>query len=184
MVGLNGNRSYSGVIFAAVDSLLIVIAVILGTYIRLWKDNIDITEIANFELKFMAIVFIIQLVFYYVDLHEVRNFKEKKKLMILLIGCLGASSVILSVLYYFMPFLTIGRGIFIISLILIFVFAFHWRLLYAWLSRKKAFKERILIIGTGDLAKMIRKEVLENGNDGFEIIGFIEESRENVGNRV
>ncbi len=34
-----------------------------------------------------------------------------------------------------------------------------------------------MIIGTGELAKKIREEITENGYDGFEIVGFIDENQ-------
>jgi hypothetical protein len=38
-----------------------------------------------------------------------------------------------------------------------------------------------LIIGTGDLAQKIQKEILQNGQETFEIVGFIGERSESVG---
>jgi len=51
-------------------------------------------------------------------------------------------------------------------------------------TKKVVFKERILIIGTGELAKSIQKEILENGQDSFEIVGFVDERRERVGESI
>jgi FlaA1/EpsC-like NDP-sugar epimerase len=87
-------------------------------------------------------------------------------------------------MYYVLPVLTIGRGIFAISLFVILLFSFLWRLLYALMFKALANKERILIVGTGELAKKIRGEILENGYDGFEIVGFIDENRDKIGSRV
>ena len=102
---------------------------------------------------------------------------------ILLLESLGASAIFLALIYYCVPVLYIGRGIFIISLFLILVFGFLERLCYTWALRAWIFKERILIIGTGELAKKVNREILENGYDGFEVVGFIDESGEKVGNK-
>jgi FlaA1/EpsC-like NDP-sugar epimerase len=56
--------------------------------------------------------------------------------------------------------------------------------LYGLISKARTFKERILIIGTGEMAKKIKEELLENGHDGFEIVGFVDESRDKIGQRV
>ena len=40
---------------------------------------------------------------------------------------------------------------------------------------EKMVKERILIVGTGELSRKIVGDIYENGRDGFEIIGFVEE---------
>ena len=73
---------------------------------------------------------------------------------------------------------------FTISLLLIFLFVLLWRLLYPWIVNKSIFKERVLIIGTGNLAQKVQKVILENGQDAFEIVGFVGEKGENVGENV
>jgi FlaA1/EpsC-like NDP-sugar epimerase len=132
----------------------------------------------------MVVVLVIQIAFYYFDLYDLRIFRERKKMGILLLESLGVSAIFLAVVYYFIPLLTIGRGIFAISLILVFVFTFLWRLLYAMALKAWVNKEKILIVGTGELAKKIRGEILENGYDGFEIVGFIDENRDKIGDKV
>ncbi len=137
-----------------------------------------------FVLKLMLIVLVIQIAFYYFDLYDLRNFRDKKKMGILLLESLGVSAIFLALVYYFIPVLYIGRGIFVISLFMILVFSFLERLCYTWAVRAWIFKEKVLIIGTGELARKVNREILENGYDGFEVVGFIDESGEKVGNKV
>ena len=105
-------------------------------------------------------------------------------MVILLLGSLGTSSIILTVIYYLIPFLTMGRGIFSISMFLILIFTFSWRVAYSYILKEWVPKEKILIIGTGELAKKIKSEILENGFEGFEIVGFIDEDRDKIGRSV
>jgi len=65
-----------------------------------------------------------------------------------------------------------------------FLFTFLWRLFYSTILKALVNKEKVLIVGTGDLAKKIRGEILENGYDGFEIVGFIDETSDKIGSRV
>jgi FlaA1/EpsC-like NDP-sugar epimerase len=67
---------------------------------------------------------------------------------------------------------------------LIFWVTFTWRLLYPWIANNAAFKERVLIVGTGDLAMMIYKDIEENGLDAYEVVGFVDENRKRVGERI
>ena len=179
MIGINGYRSSTSLLFVFVDSLLILTAVLTAILLRFGGNERDIPTVEYLAIKIILIVFVIQMAFYYFDLHELKTVRQRKKMVILLLESLGASTIFLAVIYYLVPFLAIGRGIFAVSLLLIFLFVFAWRLLYVWVSAARTFKERILIIGTGDLATKIKKEITENGYDGFEIVGFIDESREN-----
>jgi FlaA1/EpsC-like NDP-sugar epimerase len=122
--------------------------------------------------------------FYYFDLYDLRLLRERKKMVILLLGALGFGSVFLFFVYYLFPLFTVGRGMFIISQFVILLFCFLWRLVYPGVVRTLALKERILIVGTGKLARIIKREVTENGSDEFEIAGFVDENREKLGKRI
>jgi FlaA1/EpsC-like NDP-sugar epimerase len=184
MFGINGFRSSTGLLFGFIDSLLILAGLFLGTCFRFWGENDFIYRVDHLVLKMMLIMLVIQLGFYYFDLYDSKTFRERKKMGFLLLGSLVASSILLAVIYYLIPFLTVGRGIFAISFFLILILTFSWRVVYSYILRSWASKERILIIGTGDLAKKIRGEILDNGYEGFEIVGFIDENRDKIGRRV
>ena len=70
-----------------------------------------------------------------------------------------------------------------VSLALIFGFTFLWRLLYPWVANNALFKERVLIVGTGDLARQIYKEMGEHGLDAYEIVGFLDENGKRIGEK-
>lgn len=130
--------------------------------------------------KIILIVFVMQTVMYYFDLYEFRNFRQRLKMGSLMLEALGVSSIILAVIYYLVPFLAIGRGFFTISLFMIFMMNFAWRLTYPRIVNKSIFKEKVLIIGTGEMAQKIQKEILQNGNESIEIVGFIDEGSDRL----
>jgi FlaA1/EpsC-like NDP-sugar epimerase len=104
-------------------------------------------------------------------------------MLILMLEAIVFSSVVLGVIYYFAPFLELGRRVFALALVFTFVFTFLWRLTFIAWSKTNALKERVLIVGTGALAMKIKKEISEKGYDGFEIVGFVDENRENIGKK-
>jgi FlaA1/EpsC-like NDP-sugar epimerase len=183
VISVNGHQSSPGFLFGFIDGLLILTGVLVSTFLRFRGDTSAFFLIDHLVLKLMLIVLVIQVAFYYFDLYDLKSFRDKRKMGILLLESLGVSAIFLALIYYFIPVLYIGRGIFIMSLFLILVFGFLERLCYTWALKAWIFKERILIIGTGELAKKINREILENGYDGFEVVGFIDESGEKVGNR-
>jgi FlaA1/EpsC-like NDP-sugar epimerase len=184
MLNMNRYRSSAGLLFVLIDSLLILTGMVGGVYLR-FRDNLNIVLLFDYLIvKVMLVVLVIQIAFYYFGLYELRIFRERIKMGLLFLESLGASAVLLAVVYYFVPLLTIGRGIFALGLTLVFVFTFLWRLLYAIMLKVLVNKEKILIVGTGELAKKVGTEILEKGDESFEIIGFIDENRNNIGNRV
>ena len=186
MIYTNGysQRSPMSLIFAFVDGVMVVMGVLMGTIFGFGGFENDIFQVEHLEWKSILIVFVIQTVFYYFDLYEVRNFRGGIKTVILFIGAIAVSSIFLAIIYYLVPFLVVGRGFFTIGLTLTFLMAFLLRLLYFCVANKNIFKERILIIGSGDLAQKIQKEIQKNAENSFEIVGFVDERRDKVGESI
>jgi FlaA1/EpsC-like NDP-sugar epimerase len=184
MFKTNGFRSSTGWFFGLMDSFLILTGMFLGSFLRFSGGAGFFYRQDLLVFRLMLVLLVVQLCFYYFDLYDSKRFREKNKMGVLLLGALAVSSVFLAVIYYMMPFLTVGRGIFAISLFLIWILTFSWRVIYSRALKALASKERILIIGTGELAKKIKSEVLDNGYEGFEIVGFIDENRDNVGRKI
>ena len=180
MFGLNGNRQrVYGLVLVVVDALLVLAGVLGAIFVRFtsYTDFYLFNDYALLRIMFMGCL--IQLGFYFCDLYDPRlYYGDRKKMLILFCKSFGTSSAILFAIYYLMPSFQVGRGIFSISLALIFIFSFSWRLLYARIFNSKTFTERVLIIGTGTLAKKIEEELTDNGYHGFEIVGFVDEHRE------
>jgi FlaA1/EpsC-like NDP-sugar epimerase len=181
MFGKNGFRSSPGLLFGFMDSFLVLTGLLLGIHFRFLGDDGFIRLGGYLVVKLMLIVLVIQVSFYYFDLYDSKIIRNWEKMGIQLLGSLGASSILLAIIYYMIPVLIVGRGIFAISLFLIFIFAFSWRIVYSHGLKAWAPKEKILIIGTGELAKKIKSEILENGSEGFEIVGFIDENGDKIG---
>jgi hypothetical protein len=168
MNGMNGMNGTSGrryhpasLFFALVDGLLILTGVLAGLSLRFWNLTWSNLDVQYLTLKITFFVLVVQLAFYYFDLYEFRCFREKKRMAVLLLESLGASSIVLAVLYYLIPHFVIGRGVFAVSA------------LYC-----------VLPFGTGDLAKKIKEEISDNAYDSFEILGFIDEHGEKVDQRI
>lgn len=178
------NKSSLNRIFAFVDGVLILVGIILGNMIRFGGQEARIFYTQYWAIKAIVIVAIIQISFYYFDLYEFRSLRERTKMGVLLVEAIGISSILLAVIYYTIPSLSIGRGVFLLSLTFIFALAFGWRMFYPWAVSNKLFKERVLIIGTGELAQKITKEINENGQGAFEIVGFVDEERDRIGERI
>jgi FlaA1/EpsC-like NDP-sugar epimerase len=179
MLGVNGNRrQLLHLFFALVDSLLILLGVLVGILVRFRGDTAFVQNTDYLGLKMMIIVVVAQVAFYYFDLYDLNTCRGKKKMGALLFESLLVSSLFLGVIYYLVPFLETGRGVFSISFMFILLTTFAWRVIYVKWSRTKALKERVLIVGTGELAMKIKREIQEHGDDGFEIVGYIDETRE------
>lgn len=172
------------VAFFFLESAFITGMVILGTYLRFLGDPISFYAYEYLILKASLIVACVQLSLYYFDLYDLKIFRSNIELGIRLLQSLGVSSILLAVLYYLFPPLIIGRGIFLISLGFMGAVIVSWRIIYNHILRTRQLDQKIMIVGSGPLAKNIAKEIVERVDTGFKIIGFITENPERVGEKL
>jgi len=170
--------------FFFLESLFIGGMVILGAYLRFLGHPTSFYHYEYLILKALLIVACVQLSLYYFDLYDLKIFRRNIELGIRLLQSLGVSSILLASLYYLFPFLIIGRGIFLISLGLMGAIIVSWRLIYNHILKTRQLDQRIMIIGSGPLAKNIAKEIVERVDTGFKVIGFITDNPERVGQKL
>ena len=178
------HRSIRNFLFAFIDGVFIVTSVAICDVLLWGADHASFFITRNLQYKVMAFISVIQIAFYYFDLYEVRSFQNRIKMGLLLLEALLISFICLSIINYFLPFLWIGRKIFLSSFGLIFLLTFFWRFFSPWITKNGIFRERVLIVGTGGWAQKIATEILESRQDSFEIVGFVDEKHEKVGEIV
>src|SRR5690349_24058661 len=75
----------------------------------------------------------------------------------------------------------LGRSIALIALPLALTLMVAWRVSIHWFLGHPDFGERILIVGSGDSAIEIAREVLSRPDAGYRVVGFIGTDSELVG---
>ncbi|MDY6854852.1 MAG: TIGR03013 family XrtA/PEP-CTERM system glycosyltransferase [Thermodesulfobacteriota bacterium] len=169
------------ILFFLMEGALIFFAVIVASYIR-FGGYATIYLINDLGIiKALLITLICQICLYYFDLYDFKVTNTNMELGVRLLQALGISSIILAVIYYLFPPLVIGRGIFLITLFFLIAFVVLWRLLYNWLLITKRFAKRVLIIGSGDFATDITKEIFDKKDSGFYVVGFLGDNFDKVG---
>lgn len=135
-------------------------------------------------LKVMAVVIVAEVTLYYLDLMDLKLLRHRIRMSVQLLKAMGLSLLALVVIYFMLPNIAMSHRALFICLALIFVLTFSWRLIYPWIASNALFKERVLIVGTGDLARQIYKEIRENGLDAYEVVGFVDENGKRVGEKI
>jgi FlaA1/EpsC-like NDP-sugar epimerase len=164
------------------ESCLIVAAVALGAWIRLGQDAWLVLTVERGLQKALLIAFVCQICLYYADLYNPRVIAERRELFVRAVQALGATSFLLAAVYYWLPQLVIGRGVFAISAALAVAVVIGWRLAFEWLVSKVGPLERILLVGTSPGAVSLARELHDmRGQIGIEIVGFIDHDPARVG---
>jgi sugar transferase (PEP-CTERM system associated) len=167
------------------ETALLTTAVALGSYLRLRDSTPQFFMGTDGVLRVMLIVVVCQICLHYADLYDLRTIADTRDLFVRLLQALGATSLILAVIYFWFPDWVIGRGVFLIAAVLVITLILLWRLLFTWLSKNMAPRERLLLVGTNPASVELARELFERRHDlGVEIAGFIDPDPSRVGAAV
>lgn len=126
-------------------------------------------ERASIWLRILLITLIIQISLYYHDLYEFKYKSGLFELSVRILQAVGAACLILAGLYYLFPYFILEQGIFFLGLFLLMLFLVSWRLVYQLAAQKKLWNENIMLIGDGNLARLIGQELQSNLDSGYTI---------------
>jgi sugar transferase (PEP-CTERM system associated) len=159
-----------------VDHALIILGILAAVWLRFTPPTaVQAWDAYLWKASLTALV--LQVALYYCDLYDLRTLHDARGLVVGLMRGLGAASVLLALFYYWVPQLTFGRGVFLISAAIVIGPIALWRIVFEWLSVKVGPAERILIVGTSGAAAELERELLARRHElGVEITGFVDKA--------
>jgi sugar transferase (PEP-CTERM system associated) len=155
------------------ESVLIMSAVLMGTYLRLGARPF-VQGASSLALKGLLIAGVCQLCLYYGDLYNSRIGGDRRELYVRTLRSLGATSLVLAALYFWLPALIIGRGVFMIAATLVILSVVTWRVSFEWFAKQVGPRERLLLVGTSPAALALARELEQRQNLGVEVVGFVD----------
>lgn len=168
-----------------VEHLLIVLAVLLAAALRFWRHDLVAMAAAGVLWRASLIAAVLQVCLHYCDLYDPRTLQDRRGLVVGLIRALGAASLVLAFVYYWLPQLIIGRGVVVIASLLIVMLVAGWRIAFEWLSLRVSPAERLLIVGTSAAAVSLARELFDRrGELGVELVGFVDPDPARVGTQL
>lgn len=167
------------------EALLLFGSVVVAAYLRLGADGAQYELIERHGLLKAAVAALFCLsAFYLYDLYDFVVMHDRRELVLRLMQALGLAWVALAVLFYMVPEMVLGRGVSLIALPLALALMVGWRVSIHWLLGHPRIGERILIVGSGESAIEIAREVLERPDAGYRVIGFVASTPELVGKSI
>lgn len=160
------------------DAATLAFSAYAGAYVRFSFDS-SLGQIIERGLglywpKAVVYTLVLLVAFTAMGLYQ-RHLREGMSGIILriLVGMmLGSVALILA--FYLFPQLYMGRGIFIIALVLSFVLLTLLRTIYYQVVDQSGLKRRVLILGTGERAASIERSLRRKSDyRGFRIVGYV-----------
>lgn len=170
------------VLLLLAEATVVFGAIIAAVDLRFGFDGApyELWERQGFLKAGLATVFCLA-AFYFFDLYDFIVMHDRRELVLRLVQALGLAWIALALMFYMFPHLMIGRGVALIALPLALTLMVGWRLSIHWFLGHPDFGERILIVGSGNLAVEVAREVLNRPDAGYRIIGFVGTDTELLG---
>jgi len=164
----------SFIFLGATEALILVLSVYLGVSLRFWGGDpgaISGSLLFNKALLFAGVMLSAMT---FMGLYQ-RHLREGLGGVLLRVAAgLLLGLLMLSIIFYFLPDVAFGRGIFALSTIIALVCLFAIRFISFRLVDEKVGKRRILVLGAGARAATINR-LLRRKTDqrGFIIVGYV-----------
>ena len=169
---LNKDVPLRNLLFVVGEGFLIYAAILISAYLRFGSVNRPFLS-SEILSKALLMVIVCQVSLYFNELYNLHVTDTYLELGLRLTKAIGIASISLAIIYYCLPSLLVGRGIFLISLVFLVLLILSWRFAYNWVLKRKMFTEKILLLGSGELCQKILNEVKGHRDSGYQVAGVV-----------
>ena len=174
--------SSEAIMLIVVEGGWITLALLCGVRIRFWGSAAGFSryiEVPEFIRPAFVFVSTLQVCFYYCDLYNYNNYNLNATWSLSqpwnAVGqSIGSGCLLLGFVYFLFPDLLFGRDIFFASVVLVPVLVRSSRAAFVRIRQSAASGENLLILGPGDLAQTVGKELLRRNDLSGRLVGFVD----------
>jgi sugar transferase (PEP-CTERM system associated) len=170
MISRNRSRALCIILF---ESLLTCLCGAAATYICSGFKGSGLLSDGYVWLKIAVLMLVIQSAFYIFGLYDFSMIRQRTALYTRIFQAMGLASIALAVIFYAVPKMSLGRGVFLLSLLLMLSVMSFWRVFARWLLGHPRLAERVLILGTENAAINLARDILERPEVGYKVVGFV-----------
>ncbi len=151
-----------------------IIFLIINSVFLFWVGFLEFqSQFSLYLLRALVVTFVFQLVFYYSDLYDLHVIPRLPDHFLNVIQAFGLGCIVLALIYFLFPFLTMPSRIFVSGLAGVGLAVFFWRVLYFWILERRMFVQPVALIGSGGYAEEIVEAVEAKKDCGFKIEAMV-----------
>jgi sugar transferase (PEP-CTERM system associated) len=156
--------------------ILLALAAAVALEARGWPER----PVTPLLLKAVVITIICQICLHYSDLYTPESQSRPGEMLARLLQSLGIASLILALLYWLVPGLRFRTAPVVGAVLAIVLLLLCWRQIMAWAlgwaSRAFPAGERLLVLGSGERALTLLRELRQRPHLGLELLGVVSEA--------
>lgn len=158
------------------DSFVITLSVVVAYFLRFRDDPEGFAfyvQQPDITFRGLTILVLFQICAYYNELYQTEGRQSTSDQFFRLSQAVGFGCFILAAIYYVIPQLSVGRGVFALTLILVLLGTTGLRWLTDLSRGASSQKRPALILGTEQLARSLAREILQRDDLGVSLVGFV-----------
>ena len=171
------------ILFIASDAFFVILGLFLVTALR-FHDISNINKYLRGHqtfLRFGLVVVVTVVGLYYNELYDAQVLRYRREAVVRLVQAIGLIFLVLAVVYYLDPELSLGRGIAALAAPTILSFAVAWRWFLEASGLLGTGAERVLVLGTGQTGITLVREIIARPELNMKVVGFLDEQGQNIG---
>jgi sugar transferase (PEP-CTERM system associated) len=168
--------SAKSVLLIFVEGILILLALIGAVKLRFWNNPTEFSVYLawpDFAIQAGIVVMVCLACFYYNDLYDLSTSYGERDSALRIEQSLGAACLLLGLLYFLLPGLLLSRGVFLIAMALAMVLVVLSRKAFDKVWLLTAPLQRVAILGTGQLAMEVARELTRRPDLSMQLEGFL-----------
>src|ERR1051326_6550318 len=168
--------SVKSILLMLVEAVLIMASLVAAVKLRFWNNPTEFAlyfTFPDFAIQAGAVVMVCLACFYYNDLYDLSTGYGPMESVLRIEQSLGAASLLLGLLYFLLPELLLGRGVFLIAMGLAAILVVLSRKALDEVWQITAPLQRVAILGTGQLALEVARELTRRRDLNLELEGFV-----------
>lgn len=175
--------SPKSLLLVGLETVLISLSLLCSIRLRFWNNINEFeayTDLPHFAWQAAVVVVIYQICFYLNDLYNPQPIERRDDQALRVGQAVGAASMLLGFVYFLVPSLLVGRGVFFLNMILLAGFMLMSRVAldHLWIATPV---QNVLILGSGALASMVAREISARSDLRLNLVGFVHDNPEAVG---
>lgn len=160
---------------ALVEGSSLLAAVYAMLLVRVQPQILDWTDVAWLLAQAVALSFCCIVAFYYNDLYDLRIVRSFGEFASRLLQAFGVAFLLLAGFYSLFPETRLAQGPFVSSFLIIVGLLLPLRAVSYSIMRSRPFVDRVLILGTGSLARKLIEAIEGRPHCRFAIVGVVAE---------
>lgn len=159
-------------ILLAGEALIVWTSFLLGTVLENPDDSYLVLNDQHGYYKILVVTLFVLICSHWFDLYDPARFNAKGELYFRLLLVPGLLALALAGMTAMFPHFTMGRGAFLLGLIILTLALLGWRTAYYWLVQQPYLRERVYVLGTGERAQRVIQGLRQRSDLGIEVVGW------------